>query len=108
MVSDRQLPTAFKVVTTYAALWALARVTNLADRRVRPIVAITVTLRHIHIDGSSGVTGNDCSYKRRRSPATPYVNGLIRISQNNQPESPPGKNAPDTSHIGIKKMLMMA
>ena len=42
-----------------------------------------------------------------RNPATPYVNGFNRIIQLNQPLSEPGKNAPESSHMGSSTRFMM-
>src|SRR4051812_13022408 len=43
-----------------------------------------------------------------RKPATPYVSGLMRMIQPNQPPTSIGKNAPESSHMGNRNTLMMA
>src|SRR5262245_19146113 len=69
----------------------------------------TVTATHVPIAGNPAASGrSDSAYRSRRSPARPYVSGLARMTQLSHRDSPAGKNAPESSHNGIRKTLMMA
>src|SRR5580704_2737297 len=77
---------------------------------------IAVTARHVVTLGKpacavlppAAAACSACANRIRCSPTTPYVSGLIHITQASQPDSGTGKNAPDKSHIGISSTLMRA
>src|SRR5258706_4402067 len=68
-----------------------------------------VNNRSVRIDSGSENALGASGYISVRKASTPYVNGLIYISARIHPEAPErGNSAPESSHRGIRKRLMIA